>query len=183
MSYVHGSTTTTSTTFPPLEDIVLRFEELGESVISRQINWLELLPCLLEQDLVDHEDQGFFLDDTLAASDGCHRKLMRLGERLRERGGKAHTKFLQRVRSSKHHLGHTYVAAILEGRAFASEEDIRTSQLLKDRIRANMTHMSDINLDESVPLLFSIKLVTRGEAEKLLNKNESTKNMQDRTSL
>ena len=78
-----------------------------------------------------------------------------------------YSQFLESVQDEKAHCGHEYVAALLEGSDYYSDEEIQISADFKDKVVKNMVAMMDIDVQALVPHLTSELLLTRDETRTL----------------
>ena len=123
--------------------------------IIRCVNRVELVPELIEEDLI--EDQELLSD---------HEWRLFL-DSLTEREKTDGLKFLQCVQRAKEHMGHSYICTLLEGKVEADR--IQASNDIKKGIRKNMTQLvNGINLFYLVPIMQAKGLLTNDEREVIL---------------
>ena len=125
--------------------------------ILRCANRVELVPQLIEEDLIEDQD---LLND---------HEWRLFVDSLTERGETVGLKFLQCVRRAKEHMGHSYICTLLEGKPLAEADRIQASSDIKKGIRKNMTQLVDgVNLFDLVPIMEAKGLVTNDEREEIL---------------
>ena len=125
--------------------------------IIRCVNRVELVPELIEEDLI--EDQELLNDDEWRL----------FLDSLIERGKTDGLKFLQCVQRAKEHMGHSYICTLLEGKPLAEADRIQASNDIKKGIRKNMTQLvNGINLFDLVPVMQAKGLLTNDEREVIL---------------
>ena len=137
------------------------------SEISCSLNPSQLWSHMCGVDLVKPSEYEDFKD--LSRSRQVEFLLDVVEKKGRAREG-AYLNFLHCLETAKEHLGHAYAASLLSGRPFASETDINTSAMLKQKIQKNMSAMMNINTHALVPFLIRNHLLTFDEAEIFLNK-------------
>ena len=81
----------------------------------------------------------------------------------------AYLDFFHSLETAEEHLGHAYAASLLSGRPFASQTDINTSVMLKQKIQKDMSAMMNINTQALVPFLIQNHLLTFDAAEIFVN--------------
>ena len=69
----------------------------------------------------------------------------------------------------REHMGHLYLATLLEDKQFVEKAEIEVSTTFQNRIIKNMSKLMDINLKELCPILMSKYLITHDEFERLTN--------------
>ena len=135
------------------------------SEISAAINPNQLLPLLLKEDLLDFSEKSALLGD----SKTTYEKSCYILQSLEAKGPTAYYKFLSCVVAETHHMGHEYIASLLQGRAFGSKFELELSSRLSKAIQRYTPEMMDISLHSLVPLLSSNHLLTIEEEQKLLS--------------
>ena len=143
-------------------------------IIGRWLNVLELIPYLCQRRLIDSEkDRGRLL--TLHSRQKRSKIVSRITKALasRDRGGAgAHVEFLCCLRDEREHLGHRYIAELLQGvRECDLAEDVKlnVSQLIcKSLYTIEPFIQSQISLKELLPHLHQQKLLTLSEFKYLL---------------
>ena len=90
---------------------------------------------------------------------------------LKRKGHLAYSKFLSCVKAEHNHIGHEYIAALLQEEPFGSKAELDESSRLKDAIQRHYSdpEMMGISLQSLVPLIYSKKLLTEDENQKLLS--------------
>ena len=113
-------------------------------------------------------------------------KMSRVLDSLKEKPN-GFTKFLTCIKREMNHLGHAYIASLLEERQFAPDSDLQLSALCKQRIKDNMVKLvKSIDLSSLVHHLCQsfhlpciggrTQLLTHEETDKLLLGKETTQN-------
>ena len=124
--------------------------------IIRCVNRVELVPELIEEDLI--EDQELLSD---------HEWRLFLDSLIEREKTDGLIKFLQCVQRAKEHMGHSYICGLLEGKVEADR--IQASNDIKKGIRKNMTQLvNGINLFYLVPIMQAKGLLTSDEREVIL---------------
>jgi hypothetical protein len=143
--------------------------------ISKALNPIELMPLLLKQQLLDFNERSVILEN----SKSTYEKSLYILQSLETKGHLAYSKFLSCVEAERNHMGHEYIAALLQEQPFGSKAELEESSRLKDAIQRHYSdpEMMDISLQSLVPLIYSKKLLTEEEQQKLLShyktRNES----------
>ena len=133
--------------------------------ISAAINPNQLLPLLLKEDLLDFSEKSALLGD----SKSTYEKSCYILQSLAAKGPAAYCKFLTCVVAETHHMGHGYIASLLQEEPFGSELELELSSRLSEAIQRHSPEMMDISLHSLVPLLSSKQLLTPEEEQKLLS--------------
>ena len=151
--------------------------------VEQHTNVSELSLYLSQEGLLDHEDMEYLLS---RASNG--EKTSRVLDSLADKPN-GFTKFLACIKRETDHMGHTYIAALLEGRQYAPESEVQLSAECKQRIDNNIVELKKgIHLSTLVPYLgqaylpsiyghVKTQLLTNSEVEKLLSR-ESKEGLQ-----
>ena len=109
--------------------------------IEQHVNISELSLYLEQEGLLEFEENDYLLSK---ASD--REKVSRVLDSLKEKPN-GFTKFLECVKQETNHMGHPYVASLLEGKPFASECELLLSAVFKGRIENNLVRLKEgINL-------------------------------------
>ena len=109
--------------------------------IEQHVNISELSLYLEQEGLLEFEENDYLLSK---ASD--REKVSRVLDSLKEKPN-GFTKFLKCVKRETYHMGHPYVASLLEGKPFASEHELLLSVVFKGRIEKNLVRLKEgINL-------------------------------------
>ena len=93
------------------------------------IQWLspnELVSHMCKCGLVDLQEEGeLFLNNSITRKD----KAKHILSVLDAKGPSAHLQFLECLRKETSHLGHAYIASLLEGKKFGDEEEVHASYI------------------------------------------------------
>ena len=132
--------------------------------IEQYANISELSSHLVEEGLLNHEEKEYLESGALSNADKTSRVLDSLKEK--ENG---FSKFLACVKRETSHLGHIYIATLLEGGRFAPESALELSALCKERIDRNRVKLAEegLHLSDLMPYLQQESLLTDDEAERL----------------
>ena len=141
-------------------------------------NIFELSSHLIQEGLLDHDKS-----ESVASN---REKMSRVLDSLKEKPN-GFTKFLTCIKREMNHLGHAYIASLLEERQFAPDSDLQLSALCKQRIKDNMVKLvKSIDLSSLVHHLCQsfhlpciggrTQLLTHEETDKLLLGKETTQN-------
>ena len=133
--------------------------------ILKYLNPVELACPCIQSGLLDIRDLDFYLNESKSRRE----KIQKLLSSLRRKGSNAYLLFLQCIQQSKDHMGHTYIASLLEGRYFADKWEIEESATFGRQIFENMGKLIDIDLTTLCPLLLSKRLITNDELKSLTN--------------
>ena len=131
--------------------------------IEQYANISELCLHLVKEGLLNHEEKEYLESGALDAN-----KISRVIDSLKEKEN-GFSKFLACVKHEKSHLGHTYIASLLEGRQFAPESELKLSALCKQRIDSNRVKLAEegLHLSYLLPHLQQESLLTDDEVEML----------------
>ena len=141
--------------------VVERFREYFEE-ISECLNFEKLGPFLCEKAALFtlKEGQDLFCQ-TPDSGNAIHLLLRKL-----KQNPSLYSTLLDCLQREKQHLGHVYITALLEGRQYASEEEIAYSRALKNAVVGRLTDfMAGINITALVPHMFERQLLTDDERE------------------
>ena len=132
--------------------------------IEQYVNISELYSHLVEEGLLNHEEKEYLESGAIDAN----LKVSRVLDSLKEKEN-GFSKFLACVKRETHHLGHIYIASLLEGRQFAPESELKLSALCKERIGSNRVKLAveGLHLSDLMPYLQQESLLTDNEAERL----------------
>ena len=165
------------------EDVVEERIATHRKDIEQHVNLSELSMYLDQEGLLDHEENEYLLSE---ASD--REKVSRVLDSLKEKPN-GFTKFLKCVKRETDHMGHAYVASLLEGKPFASECELLLSAVCKGRIENNLVRLKEgIDLSSLRPHLRqsfylpyiqgNTQLLTDDDLEKLEGVETESKVMQ-----
>jgi len=128
--------------------------------IRCHLNLAELEPHLRARSMLTAEDRSHL------RSGASHQDKVDYVLNLVEHSS-LYTQFLESVQNEKAHCGHEYIAALLEGSEYCSDEEIRISAELKDKVVKSTVEMMDIDVQTLIPHLTSRLLLTRDETRAL----------------
>lgn len=164
--------------FQPEEDLKSReaVTEISEVDIASRIrthradifkclNPVELACPCIQSGLLHIRDLDFYLNESISR----RKKIQKLLSSLRRKGSNAYLLFLRCIQQSEDHMGHTYIASLLEGQYFADKWEIEESATFGRQIVDNMEKLMDIDLTTLCPLLLSKRLITNDELKSLTN--------------
>ena len=126
-----------------------------------------LSPCLCQKRLLDPQD----LEKVHSLS--CHKRRKRFMKRfidsLRTKGSDAYSRFarcIEESATSDRHLGHKYIASLIQGREFTDDHTIGLSADYRERFLNCMPDMAmGINLPSLLPHMAKYELLTLEESE------------------
>ena len=165
------------------EDVIEERIATNRKNIEQHVNISELSLYLDQEGLLDHEENEYLLSE---ASD--REKVSRVLNSLKEKPN-GFTKFLECVKRETNHVGHPYIASLLEGKQFASECELLLSAVCKGRIENNLVRLKEgIYLSSLGPYLRqsfylpyiqgNTQLLTEDDLEKLEGVETESKVMQ-----
>ena len=153
-----------------IEDFISAVTSRAHQNEKEIIQWLspnELVSHMCKCGLVDLQEEGeLFLNNSITRKD----KAKHILSVLDAKGPSAHLQFLECLRKETSHLGHAYIASLLEGKKFGDEEEVHASYTLQKHISGCMPDLVQyVNLHTLVPLLRQALLLTNSEQEILIN--------------
>ena len=135
--------------------------------IVQHANIVKLRSHLNQAKLLNREENQYLQSDALDTQ-----KVSRVLDSLKEKPN-GFTRFLACVKDERNHLGHLYIASLLEGTQFASESELQFSAICKQRIDENLPRLTKgINLSSLMPHLqqsFNLPCAVGGQAQLLTN--------------
>ena len=170
----------------------------GECVVFHDPEsiWLEQVIATHRKEVVQHGNifelsshliqEGLLYHDESESGASNREKMSLVLDSLKEKPN-GFTKFLTCIKREMNHLGHAYIASLLEERQFAPDSDLQLSALCKQRIKYNMVKLvKNIDLSSLVHHLHQsfylscirgrTQLLTHEETNKLLLGKETTQN-------
>ena len=148
-----------STTAEELRD---RFER-NRNEIARCLNLKELVPHLCEGAVLLSLEEGQAIVDISRARDGRTEILF---SKIEQRGLERYTTFLTCLLKACEHLGHAYIAALLQGEEYASHSSVLRSREVKKTLVGHFSaFVKGINLTELVPHMYQAGLLTDDERD------------------
>ena len=147
--------------------------------ISRCFNYRSLKPVLLRHGVMA-EEEALYLEEYTTGGDGITASTgagsTTASGFLLERLKSQPDAFLQCLKKETEHIGHAYIAALVEKRPYSPSSVIAESARLKEKILRNQTAMLDINVQALKPHLMKHQLLTNFETDELDSKaSESEK--------
>lgn len=134
------------------------------------IQWLspnELVPHMCKCGLMDLQEVGEFI---LNSSTTRREKAEHILSVLKSKGPSAYFQFLECLKQETNHLGHAYIASLLEGKKFGDEGEVQASYTLQKCITECMTDLVKyVDVQALAPLLQQNLLLTNSEQEILMN--------------
>ena len=132
--------------------------------IEQYANISELCSHLIAEGLLNHEEKEYLESGALEVY-----KISRVLDSLKEKEN-GFSKFLACVKHEMGHLGHIYIASLLEGRQFAPDSELKLSALCKQRIDSNRVKLAEggLHLSYLMPHLQQESLLTDDQAEEML---------------
>lgn len=130
-----------------------------------------LVPCLEEEDLIDHRSK--IADEERSPSD----RIDCLLELLQKGGPEICGKFIQVLEEEDEHMGHRYILDLIRGCKYAEDDEIALSSKLRERVgERDITDklLSNMDLETLAGRMYSEKLVTEDELETLRSWNLTT---------
>ena len=140
--------------------------------VSKALNPIELLPLLMKEQLLDFNERSVILEDNSKSTYEKSRYILRS---LEAKGPSAYSKFLNCLKEEESHMGHDYIASLLQEKAFGSKLELEESSQLKKAIQKHYKEMMDLSLELLVPLIYGKKLLTENEKQKLLSQHNKTR--------
>ena len=124
------------------------------------VNLTELVYAWIQSGLLVSKDLDMYQNQHISRE----KKIRKLLSSLKRKPD-GYSKFLQCLQESEDHMGHVYIASLLEDQYFADKFEIEQSAIFRKQIVKNMVKMKDINLRELCPILVSKRLITTDEFE------------------
>ena len=165
---------TTSTVYDQISQTVERSEisvrvKRHYDEISKALNPIQLMPLLCKEGLLEFNDKSLLLGDCRSTLEKSYHIL----KVIELKGPLAYSKFLSCVQTEKSHMGHEYIASLLQDKGFGSEVKCKQSLKLKEAVNRCTPEMMDICPTSLVPLMFSKNLLTDEEQQQLLSHHKT----------
>ena len=140
------------------------------SEIVQYLNYEELMGYLREENLLSEEQLRI-----LISSDLCPpKKGSFILETIIAKGKVACEQFYSCLRKEISHLGHAYIARLLEGKEFSADKEAMSFSLeIKKQVRRHHNALRDMDFSTLVPVMLKHDLLTPTESKVLLS-NEKT---------
>ena len=140
------------------------------SEIVQYLNYEELMGYLRQEDLLNEEQ----LERLTNSGPSPKEKAAMILDTIIARGQDAHCRFLSCIKREISHMGHIYIASLLEGKEFpADKEALQYSLEIKQRVKKYHTTLKDIDFSSLVPLMLRHELVTPAESQRLLSSQKA----------
>ena len=136
------------------------------SDIIQCLNYEELMGYLRQEDLLNEEQLERLTNSGLSPKE----KSAMILDTIIARGQDAHCRFLSCIKKETSHMGHIYIASLLEGKEFpADKKALQYSLEIKERVKKYHTRLKDIDFSSLVPVMLKHELVTAAESQRLLS--------------
>ena len=122
------------------------------------LNPLELMPHLWKERLLTASDREKLLGGSLRSQ-----KAFTVLQSLKCTGRNAYSRFLRCLRAEKNHMGHAYLASLLEGRIIATENVLHKCAQFKEIVTNHIPDLMDLDLSSLAPKLRAHNLLTQDE--------------------
>ena len=140
------------------------------SEIVQCLNYEELMGFLREEDLLSEEQ----LDILTSSGRSSKEKGSLILDAIIEKGKVACEKFSSCLRKEISHLGHGYIARLLEGEDFPADKEAMTFSLeIKERVKRHHNALRDVDFSALVPVMLKHDLLTHTESQVLLSNQET----------
>ena len=144
--------------------IASKVNQYHEEILGA-LNPIQLMPLLLKEQLLDFSEKSLLLGDSKSTYEkSCH-----ILQSLEAKDHSAYSKFLSCIKAEKNHMGHEYIASLLQENPFGSQFELELSSRIREAIQTHCPQMMDISLQPLVPLMHKKHLLTSEEVEKLQN--------------
>lgn len=147
---------------PTGEQIRARLRESYEG-IKKSLNISELCLLSVQEGLLSAQDAYSAVMDAES-----------LLKRVDEEGISGYKKFYNCICKESAHMGHRYVQAVLDGKMFATEEDIKGSQMVKTKLLENVHILTRCDLTALIMQMYGKELLTTLELKQLRAEAEDT---------
>jgi tetratricopeptide (TPR) repeat protein len=141
--------------------------------ITRALNPVELMPQLSKEMILDFNETSVLLADSKSTCEKSRYILQCL--EVKDPSQSVYSKFLSCIKAERNHMGHAYIASLLEEEPAGSKSELEESLRLKEAIQRHYPEMMDISPEALAPLMYSKKLLTSEEEEKLQNTDRKTR--------
>ena len=160
----HGQPTRTPLTTTTDNVIASKIDQHWDE-ITTALNPDELMPQLSKEMLLNFKEKSVLRAD----SKSTYEKSCYILQCLVAKDPSAYSKFLSCIKAERNHMGHLYIASLLEEKPFGSKFELEESLSLKEAIQRHYPAMMDISPEVLAPLTYSKKLLTNDEEQKLQN--------------
>lgn len=131
--------------------------------IKNSLNISQLCLLLVQEGLLSAQDAYSVVTDADS--------LLKL---IEEKGILGYARFYTCICKESAHMGHRYVQAILDGKVYATEEDIRRSQVAKTKLLGNIHVLACCDLTTLIVQMYGKELLTIQELKQLRGETEDT---------
>ena len=140
------------------------------SEIVQCLNHEELMGYLREEDLLSEEQ----LDILTSSGRSSKEKRSLILDAIIAKGKVACKQFYSCLRKEISHLGHGYIARLLEGEDFPIDKEAMTFSLeIKERVKIHHNALRDVDFSALVPVMLKHDLLTHTESQVLLSNQET----------
>ena len=140
------------------------------SEIVQCLNHEELMGYLREEDLLSEEQ----LDILTSSGHSSKEKRSLILDAIIAKGKVACKQFYSCLRKEISHLGHAYIARLLEGEDFPADKEAMTFSLeIKERVKIHHNALRDVDFSALVPVMLKHDLLTHTESQVLLSNQET----------
>ena len=131
-------------------------------------NWQTIAKCLAVAELrLFLVQKGLFTALEAEQISSAATLLTKVGEKALQVGPIAYTVLYECINQLDHHLGHRYIKALLDGRKYATEEETKQSDAIKQNVVDRLSEFVNCNIPKLVTVMVSRELLTCGEGEQL----------------
>ena len=139
------------------------------SEIVKYLNYEELMGYLRQENLLNEEQ----LERLINPGPSQSKKGSMILDAIIARGEDACARFLSCIQKERMHMGHAYIARLLEGKEFsADEEALQFSSEMQKRVKKHHTALKDIDFSALVPFMLKHNLLTLAQSRLLLSDKE-----------
>ena len=125
---------------------------------------------LREEDLLSEEQ----LDILTSSGHSSKEKRSLILDAIIKKGKVACKQFYSCLRKEINHLGHAYIASLLEGKDFSADKEAMTFSLeIKERVKRHHNTLRDVDFSTLVPVMLKHDLLTHTESQVLLSNQET----------
>ena len=136
------------------------------SEIVQCLNYEELMGYLREEDLLSEEQLYILTSSDFSSKE----KGSFILDAIIAKGKVACKQFYSCLRKEISHLGHAYIARLLEGKEFSAEKEAVTFSLeIKKRVKRHHNALRDVDFSTLVPVMLKHDLLTQTESQVLLS--------------
>lgn len=93
--------------------------------------------------------------------------LRNVREKAQQIGPEAYITLYRCISQLQHQLGHRYVKSLIEGKEYATQEEMKRADMIKQRVLDNLSKFVDCDISALIPLMVSRELLTFDEGQHL----------------